>query len=141
MYNHHDHWTLFFFLDNIVDDREDYNRIKNNEQERATSKTLGKRAVKNNINYFIVTAILTVCAVLTYIFFSGIIAGWWKGIITLIVALACLPLTVVYFILALNCDIKQMKLNKLPIGWVSLLFTLLILVASIAAVVITILVI
>lgn len=102
MYNHHDHWTLFFFLDRIVDHREAYDRIRNDAEERKTSKALGMEAVKYNITYFIIMAIFTACAILTYVFFGGIVAGWWKGIITLIVALACLPYTVVYFILALN---------------------------------------
>ena len=140
MYDYDRHWRIFFFLDSIVDHRDAYDRIKNNEEERKTSKELGLKAVKYYITYFILTAIFTLCAILTYVFFAGIVAGWWKGIITLIVAIATLPYTVIYFILALNCDIKQMTLNKLPIGWISLVFTLLISVAAIVAVVISVLV-
>lgn len=141
MYNDYDrHWRIFFFLDSIVEHRDAYDRIKSNDEERKTSKELGLKAVKYNITYFILTAIFTLCAILTYLFFGGIVAGWWKGIITLLFAIAALPYMPIYFILALNCDIKQMKLNKLAIGWVSLMFTLLILVAAIVAVVVSVLV-
>lgn len=142
MYNDYDrHWRLLFFLDSIVYVRDTYDRIRFNDEERKTSKELGHKAVGYNITYFILMAIFAACAVLTYVFFSKPdISKAWPGIITVIVAIACLPYVIIYFILALNCDVKQMKLNKLSIGWVSLLFTLLISVAGILAVAITLLV-
>lgn len=127
--SNNDHWTLFFFLDRIVDQRDAYNKIKNNEEERKNSTYFGKEAVKSNVVYFILLAATVALAIGAYAFFKA--SGIWQGVLMVIVAIVILPFAVIYFIFALNCDIKQMVLNKKPIGWVSLMFTFLILAALI----------
>lgn len=132
------HWRLFFFLDRLVDQREAYENIKHNDEERKNSTYMGKLAIKHNIVYFILMLIITGLAIGAYAFFMK--SGIWQGILMIIVAVVCVPYAIIYAMLALNCDIKQMVLNKKPIGWVSLLFTFLIFIAAVVAVVIAVIV-
>lgn len=139
MNNYHEHWRIFFFvLDKLADQGDIYRNLKNNEEEKNNSNYFGLQAVKYNIFYFILMAAVAGLTIGACAFFMA--SGVWQGILMIVAAIVILPYTVIFFILALNCDIKQMKLNKKPIGLVSLLFTLFILIAAIVSVVITALV-
>lgn len=129
---------IFFLIERLADQRIDYEAIKSNEEERKTSTKLGKQAIKNNVLFFIFMAIFAGLVIGTALFLNN--SGIWQAVIMILFAVVILPYAIIYFILALNCDIKQMKLNKLPIGWVSLMFTLLILIGAIVAIAVTILV-
>ncbi len=122
----------------MIDMSDAYHAIKANEEEAKNSKYFGLQAVKNNIILFILTALTIGMTIGAIVFFKA--SGIWQGILMIIVAIASFPFMIIYIVFALNCDIKQMTLNKKPIGLVSLLFTLLIIAAAIAAVIVTVIV-
>lgn len=138
MYHSHDHSTLFFFIDRMIDMSDAYQAVKANEEEAKNSKYFGLQAVKYNITLFFLTALTIGLGIGAIYFFMS--SGIWQGILMILVAVASLPFMVIYIVFALNCDIKQMTLNKKPIGWVSLMFTLLIVAAAIAGIIVAVLV-
>lgn len=121
---------IFFFIDRFAMARNDYNRIKADEELRKTSTLLGKRAIVYNIIMLIFMggaaglAIfgLTLTGIATILCIAGAV----------ILYVAMLP----YLILSLNLAIKQLCLNKKAIGWVMLILPLLITIGSVVAVII-----
>lgn len=121
---------IFFFIDRFAMARNDYNRIKADEELRKTSTLLGKRAIVYNIIMLIFMggaaglAIfgLTLSGLATILCIAGAV----------ILYVAMLP----YLVLSLNLAIKQLCLNKKAIGWVMLILPLLITIGSVVAVII-----
>lgn len=121
---------IFFFIDRFAMARNDYNRIKADEELRKTSTLLGKRAIVYNIIMLIFMggaaglAIfgLTLTGLATILCIAGAV----------ILYVAMLP----YLVLSLNLAIKQLCLNKKAIGWVMLILPLLITIGSVVAVII-----
>lgn len=121
---------IFFFIDRFAMARNDYNRIKADDELRKTSTLLGKRAIVYNIIMLIFMGGAAGLAIfglsLTGIATILCIAG------AVILYVAMLP----YLILSLNLAIKQLCLNKRAIGWIMLILPLLITIGSVVAVII-----
>lgn len=121
---------IFFFIDRFAMARNDYNRIKADDELRKTSTLLGKRAIVYNIIMLIFMggaaglAIfgLTLTGIATILCIAGAV----------ILYVSMLP----YLILSLNLAIKQLCLNKRAIGWIMLILPLLITIGSVVAVII-----
>lgn len=121
---------IFFFIDRFAMARNDYNRIKADDELRKTSTLLGKRAIVYNIIMLIFMggaaglAIfgLTLTGIATILCIAGAV----------ILYVSMLP----YLILSLNLAIKQLCLNKKAIGWIMLILPLLITIGSVVAVII-----
>lgn len=121
---------IFFFIDRFAMARNDYNRIKADDELKKTSTLLGKRAIVYNIIMLIFMggaaglAIfgLTLTGLATILCIAGAV----------ILYVAMLP----YLVLSLNLAIKQLCLNKKAIGWVMLILPLLITIGSVVAVII-----
>lgn len=121
---------IWFFFDRFSQAREDYNRIKADDELRKTSTLLGKRAIVYNIIMLIFMGGAAALAIFG-LTLSGIatilcIAG------AIILYVPMLP----YLALSLNLAIKQLCLNKRAIGWIMLILPLLITVGSVAAIII-----
>lgn len=121
---------IFFFIDRFAMARNDYNRIKADDELRKTSTLLGKRAIVYNIIMLIFMGGAAGLAIfglsLTGIATILCIAG------AVILYVSMLP----YLILSLNLAIKQLCLNKRAIGWVMLILPLLITIGSVVTVII-----
>lgn len=121
---------IFFFIDRFAMARNDYNRIKADDELRKTSTLLGKRAIVYNIIMLIFMGGAAGLAIfglsLTGIATILCIAG------AVILYVSMLP----YLILSLNLAIKQLCLNKRAIGWIMLILPLLITIGSVVAVII-----
>lgn len=121
---------IFFFIDRFAMARNDYNRIKADDELRKTSTLLGKRAIVYNIIMLVFMggaaglAIfgLTLTGLATILCIAGAV----------ILYVSMLP----YLVLSLNLAIKQLCLNKKAIGWVMLILPLLITIGSVVAVII-----
>lgn len=121
---------IFFFIDRFAMARNDYNRIKADDELKKTSTLLGKRAIVYNIIMLIFMggaaglAIfgLTLSGLATILCIAGAV----------ILYVSMLP----YLVLSLNLAIKQLCLNKKAIGWVMLILPLLITIGSVVAVII-----
>lgn len=121
---------IFFFIDRFAMARNDYNRIKADDELKKTSTLLGKRAIVYNIIMLIFMggaaglAIfgLTLTGIATILCIAGAV----------ILYVSMLP----YLILSLNLAIKQLCLNKRAIGWIMLILPLLITIGSVVAVII-----
>ena len=124
--------SILHLIEKMVDIRVKYNEIKNNEEERPKSTVMGKSAIMYNIIFLILIA----CGVAILLVGIGLLntIGVIFGIILAFAGAVFTLLSFVYLLLALNCAIKQLILNKRAIGWVSLTITLLIIVAAVVAV-------
>lgn len=122
--------SILFFIDRMIEARETYDILKEDENERKTSTVLGRRA----LHYGIILLIFLGGATALTIWALTLKLVWQIILIALavIVALAMIP----YFIIALNFSIKQFRLNKRAIGWISLLLSLLTVIASAVSIVI-----
>ena len=124
--------SILHLIEKMVDIRVKYKEIKNNEEERPKSTYMGKSAIMYNIIFLILIA----CGVAILIAGIGLLGtiGIIFGIILAFAGAVFILFSFVYLLLALNCAIKQLILNKRAIGWVSLTITLLIIVAAVVAV-------
>ena len=122
--------TIFFMIDRMLWARENYDRIKQDEEERKTSTLLGRRA----LSYDIVLLIFWGGAAALVIWGITMASGW-KYVLYIVAALFALTM-IPFCILALNFSIKQLCLNKRAIGWISLLLPLLILIAAVVCILI-----
>ncbi|MDE7296243.1 MAG: hypothetical protein K2N84_03155 [Clostridia bacterium] len=124
--------SILHLIEKMVDIRVKYKEIKNNEEERPKSTVMGKSAIMYNIIFLILIA----CGVAVLIAGIGLLGtiGILFGIILAFAGAVFILVSFVYLLLALNCAIKQLILNKRAIGWVSLTITLLIIVAAVVAV-------
>ena len=115
--------SMLFFLDRIIYAREKYDELKANEEERKTSTLLGRRA----LIYDIILLIFVGGAAAFTIWGITIESGWKIAlfILSVILFLAMIP----FYILAFSFSIKQLCLNKRPIGWISLLLPILLTIA------------
>ena len=115
--------SILFFLDRMIEARETYNILKNDEKAREKTTKLGNRALV----YGIVLLIFIGGAAALTIWGITMESGWKIAlfIIAGLVAISMIP----FYILAFNFSIKQLCLNKRPIGWISLLFPILLTIA------------
>lgn len=110
---------IFFFIDKLLDARQIYHDVKNNEEARKTSGLLGKRALLYDILFFLFAA----GGAVSFVFGAAQLdsgAVFW-GILLVILAVALLVMALIYVVLALNCAVKQLLLNRRAIGWISLI--------------------
>ena len=115
--------SILFFFDRMIEAREKYDAIKQNEAEREVSTELGRRA----LIYDIVLLIFVGGAAALAIWGITIDSGWRIALYILagIIAVAMIP----FYILAFNFSIKQLCLNKRAIGWITLLIPILLTIA------------
>ena len=115
--------SIMFFLDRMIFAREKYDEIKANEEMRKTSTLLGRRALA----YDIILLIFVGGAAALAIWGITMESGWKIALFILagIFFLAMIP----YYVLAFNFSIKQLCLNKRPIGWISLLIPIILTIA------------
>lgn len=124
-----DKHLFLHFLDKIVDTRLTYNEIKNDEEARATSTLLGKRALIYDI-VIIITVIggaALLCWALSLLESKAVLFA----IVMILLAVGMFITSLVYYIIGLNCAIKQLCLNRRAIGWIALFLPI---VAAILAV-------
>ena len=116
--------SILFFLDKMIYAREKYNEIKANDNERKISTLLGRRA----LIYDIILLVFVGGATAFAIWGIAIESGWRIALFILagIILAAMIP----FYILAFNFSIKQLCLNKRPIGWVSLLIPIILTIAA-----------
>lgn len=131
-----DHETLWYLLDKLTDIADTYHSLKDNELEKSTNTRLGRWALKYNFWFLI--------------FFGGATAlGIWAGamfkeshtlygILLVVAALGIGITSLVFGILAFASEVNQMRLNNKPIGVISLLITLAIIIGSVVAIIISI---
>ncbi|MBO4936885.1 MAG: hypothetical protein J6C90_01010 [Clostridia bacterium] len=121
-------WNAFSLISLAVNARIAYNNAKKDENIRKTTTAFGKRALV----YIITFAVLSL---------GGIALIWWGvdgfvnalifNIFKIILGGYMVLYSLILLPLALNLVIKQMKLNKKPIGWISLVLLILSVVAVI----------
>ena len=123
--------SILFFLDRMIYARDKYDEIKADEEVRKTSTLLGRRA----LFYDIILLIFVGGAAALAIWGITLESAWKIALFILagIFVVAMIP----YYILAFNFSIKQLCLNKRPIGWISLLLPIILTVAVAAGITIT----
>lgn len=123
--------SILFFIDRMIQAREMYEDIKQNDEIRQTNTALGTRAL---IYDAILLLIWGGAAALT-IWGITMESGWR---IALYIVAGLLALTAIpFFVIAMSFSTKQMRLNKRPIGWISLILSIVILVASVVSIVVS----
>lgn len=135
MYNNK-HEGLWYLLDKLADIADFYVNIKDNESERDTNTRLGKWAIKYNIIFFIFLGGAAALAIWAISLFKA--ESVLLGVLIIFLALGVAITSVIFAILAFASEITQMKLNKKPIGLISLLTTILIIIAAIASIAIAV---
>lgn len=131
-----DHETLWYLLDKLSDIADMYTMLKDDETQRDTSTRLGRWAIKYNIIFFIFLGGGTALGIWGILMFRA--SSVLYGILLTFGALGFALTSIVFAILAFACDISQMRLNKKPIGLISLLSTILIIIASVVGIAITV---
>lgn len=111
---------LIFMLDGFIDAKIVYNNLKNNERYKDTSTRLAKRSLYNLLAFVITTVVSLGIAYWAVTSFFG----FWKILILIIITLVILYSFAITFPLALNLAIKQLKLNKKPLGKVAFVLCL-----------------
>lgn len=126
---------FLYLLDRFIVLRATYNDIKANPESKKISTVLGTKALIYDILFSV-----TVGIALALVFLANSLedSGALFGVILLVVAAAIVLYSLSYFILGLNCSIKQLLLNRRAIGWITLVLTLSILIAAIVVLVIII---
>ena len=122
--------SILFFFDKMIYARELYDEIKENEELRKTSTTLGRSA----LHYSIILLVFVGGAAALTIWGITMESGWKIALFILagLFFLSMIP----FYILAFNFSIKQLCLNKRPIGWISLLLPIIVTVAAAICIVI-----
>ena len=128
--NHRDAENLLFFIDKMIDARESFDLIRHDENERHTSTYLGRQA----LYYGIIILIFIGGAAALVIWGITMESGWKIALFILagLVAVAMLP----FYLLALNYSVKQLRVNRRAIGWISLLLPLLVTIAAAVCIVV-----
>ena len=123
--------SVLFFIDRMIQAREMYDSLKQDEENRQTSTVLGIRALIYDAILLIVLGGATALAVWGITMESG-----WRialYIVAGLLALAAIP----FYIIALSFSTKQLRLNKRPVGWISLVALLLLTVACVVSIAVT----
>ena len=128
------HTNLRYLFNKLADNAATYNNIKSNGEERFTNTRLGRRAIRYNVFFFLFLGSAAALGILAMFLLRN--SNLIFGIPLLLIAVGLAVTSIIFLILALDCGIKQIKLNKKPIGIISILLTLFILLAAIAAIVI-----
>lgn len=116
-----------------LDIKSTFNEIKSNPEAKQSSTLLGKKAIWYNV-WFLVTA--AACVALMYFCISSVSSGNIFAIIGIIFGVLTIICSLSFLLLALVCTICQLRLNKKPIGWVSLALLIVILASLTVATVI-----
>ena len=132
--------ALHALLGIIFKNTTKYDKLKSNDEKRYTSRYLGGMSIFSTI-LGAASAVLCICAIVALISNSSNLDSLAAllsivGIFLLIVL--CIGLFLQLFVNGLVCAILQMKLNKKPIGLISLILWCMLLVAAIIVVVIAI---
>ena len=127
-------WIKFFV--GLLDIRSQYEEIKNNEDAKKVSTLLGWKAVKYCVLLVVFAAVAIGLAMWGVPYLNDI--GFFLGIISIIIAIVFALYIPAFFAFALSCSLKQIKLNRKPIGIFAFILTLLLLAVAIVAVVVLI---
>ena len=126
---------LFKVFGKFIDIKSAYNDIKANPESKQNSTVFAKKSILYSILGAIVFAM---CFAFIFWGFSLLdSSSVFFGIILIILGLSVIFYPFVYLILSLNLVIKQLLLNKKPLGFVALSIFLLMLVIIIAGIVLT----
>ena len=126
--------NLFKFVELLVNARIAYNNVKNDEEAKKTTTIFGKRSLV----YVFIFALMAAGA--TALIYWGIVNFATSWIFLAIFAFVISVYLVIYaigmFVLSLNLAIKQISLNKKPVGIIALVFNIIIAVALIIGIII-----
>lgn len=128
------HENFWYVFSRLVDIGAEYELIKNDESLRENSTLLGRWAIKYNIIFFILFGGAVAVAIWAA---SMLETAALFGIILIIAAGVLAVTSLMYAVLAFACSINQLRLNKKPIGVITLLIPIIIIVAGIVAVIIS----
>ncbi len=109
---------IFKIFDKFVDIRVAYNDIKSNPEAKKTSTVLAKRSILYSIIGAVVFAISF--ALIFWGFSLVNNASVFFGIVLIILGISMIFYPLACYILSLNLVIKQLLLNKKPLGFVAL---------------------
>ncbi|MBE5741421.1 MAG: hypothetical protein E7351_02725 [Clostridiales bacterium] len=119
--------NLFKFVELLVNARIAYNNVKDDPEVAKTTKTFGKRSL---VYYFVFLLLGAITGGLIYFFITNFLSSL---IILSVFAIVAAVYTGIYaigmFILSFNLAIKQVKLNKHPLGIIALVLNIIVLVA------------
>lgn len=127
--------NLLFFLTFISKTdslRMTYKDIKSNPESKQISTVMGKKASKYNITFLITVALSVLSAYyMVQLFSSG---GILLGILLLGCAIGLGLWSINVAILAFVATIFQLRLNKKPIGYINLAFSIIIVLAVVVGI-------
>lgn len=118
------------FIFGLVNIRTIYEEIKHNEESKKVSVVLGKKA----LGYcFLFALFVSVAAALAYWGSQYVeTIAFFFGIILIVIAIGCGLYALSFLAFAFSCSMKQIRLNRKPIGIFALVLTLLLVAVVIA---------
>ena len=120
---------LFFFFDRLLFARTKYEEIKQDEEKRKISTSLGRRAL-----FYGVLILIFVGGAAAMLIWGISLEETWKQALIIVGAILIVLIMIPFYILALNLSIKQLCLNKRAIGWISLLLPILTTIAVVVCI-------
>ena len=126
---------IFKIFDKFVDIRVAYNDIKSNPEAKQTSTVLAKKSILYSIIGAVVFAISF--ALIFWGFSLVDNASVLFGIVLIILGISMIFYPLICLILSLNLIIKQLLLNKKPLGFVALSIFLLMISLIVVGVILT----
>ena len=126
---------IFKIFDKFVDIRVAYNDIKSNPEAKKTSTVLAKRSILYSIIGAVVFAISF--ALIFWGFSLVDSASVFFGIMLIILGISMIFYPLAFLILSLNLVIKQLLLNKKPLGFIALSIFLLMIALIVVGVILT----
>lgn len=110
----------------------EYKELKNNSEKGNISGVFGRRAITNSLIMLLIAAFgIGAGALAKAAFDSDSMLFTVLGVVALAFAAACVVLALMYFVLALSCSIRQLRLNKRTVGVASLITTLVLFAAAV----------
>lgn len=110
------------FIFGLANIRTIYEEIKQNEESKKVSVVLGKKA----LGYcFLFTLFVTIAVALGYWGAQYVqTIAFLFGIVLIVIAIGCGLYALSFLAFALSCSMKQIRLNRRPIGVFALVLTL-----------------
>lgn len=117
------------FIDKTARLKTTYKEIKQNPESKETSVVMGKKAAGYNISFLVLVALAVGSAFLAYNFLNQ--NGILLGILFIGCAIGLALWSIGVGILAFTSTILQLKLNKKPIGIINLVFSIVVVLATV----------
>ena len=122
------------FIFGLINIRTIYEDIKQNEESKKVSTVLGKKAIGYCFLFALFVAIAVGLGKWGYQYIHT--PAFFLGVIIIVIAIVFGLYSISFLLFAFSCAMKQIRLNRRPVGVIALILTLLLLV--IVGVVITI---